>query len=126
MRFYQTRDGERFKYLVEDVFGTIVITSERRLNPRSLDDIVLGILRSGATEGTVTKWISFTFDRRPVWDEEEEAPHPEPAEDTFHDTGHRVRSALNKVLVSIRDDLRSDFYKAKKYLSGLWRSPEKQ
>lgn len=80
MRFYQTRDGDRYVYETEDIFGTIRIASERALDPQSLDLIVMGILGSGATEGKVTDRITFTFDKRPAWDESEDEPEvPQPS-----------------------------------------------
>lgn len=80
MRFFQTLEAGKYVYETEDVFGTIVLKSERPLTPQSLDDIVSGILRSGANEGTITDWISFTFAKRSPWDESEDeeiiAPQP--------------------------------------------------
>lgn len=95
MRFYQTREGERYIYETEDLFGTIRISSERELKPRMLDDIVSGILSSGATEGTVTDWITFTFAKRPAWDESEDEQIIEPQP-----------SFINRLITSVWNSLK--------------------
>lgn len=98
MRFFQTLEAGKYVYETEDVFGTIVLKSERPLTPQSLDDIVSGILRSGANEGTITDWISFTFAKRSPWDESED-----------EDTGVRTpdpKNITNPPSVNLKNEIR--------------------
>lgn len=69
-------DGCTFTYFVEDLFGTIEITSKTQLKANSLDAIVSGILQSNTTVGNVTPDITFVWNRKPQWLAEDEGKKP--------------------------------------------------
>ena len=72
MLFKERATSPGFAYTVEDLFGTITIQSAKKLDGPTLDRIVMAVLKTGATEGTVTDDITFTFAINNTWQEDEE------------------------------------------------------
>lgn len=58
-------DGARYE--VDDLFGTIRIEAQRKLEPKELDAIVLVVLKHGTPTGTIENLATWAFERNADW-----------------------------------------------------------
>lgn len=79
MIFQERKKDNGFIYTVEDIFGTITIDSETKLEPGILDDLVMVLLRQNITAGeingevkTKSGVVNYSFVKRPMWENDEE------------------------------------------------------
>jgi hypothetical protein len=71
MVFAEQKKENGFIYKVEDVFGEIEIVSPLQLSGIQLDRIVLAIMRAKARKGGAEGGITFTFNPKADWENEE-------------------------------------------------------
>jgi hypothetical protein len=77
MIFQERKTETGYTYTVEDVFGTIEITSARqKITSELLDSIVSGILQANTTVGAITPEVAFVWGRPPAWLPEDKIPEP--------------------------------------------------
>lgn len=86
MIFAERKKESGFEYDVEDVFGTIHIDSSTKLDPSTLDEMVLLLLRQNLNAGEIRGevkhakgTVSYVFKPRTQWEDDDEK---KPCEDT--------------------------------------------
>ena len=71
MKFYEMNIDTGYEYTVEDVFGTMAITSAKKLINTDLDTIVMGIMQAGFSNGQIKEGLTFNWQKRSNWEEDE-------------------------------------------------------
>jgi hypothetical protein len=71
MLFAEKKNAKGYGYDVEDWFGKIHIESEKQLKPNQLDMAVVGITQANAPNGKIGETITFTYEKRDQWEEDE-------------------------------------------------------
>lgn len=74
MTFKERKGTDGYTYTVEDVFGTIKISSEAQLKGPDLDTIVSGVLQANSSLGKITDTITFIWQKAPLWVPEDDKP----------------------------------------------------
>lgn len=82
MIFQEKKQAQGFIYTVEDIFGTIDIESDAKLDPETLDGMVVLLLRQNLNAGEIKGevkhakgTVKYVFRPRATWeDDDEEAP----------------------------------------------------
>ena len=75
MKFYYSKTEIGYDFKVEDVFGTIVISSDKMEVGPVLDTYVSAILTAGAIKGELGQGVTFKWDKKSDW-LPEDAPLP--------------------------------------------------
>lgn len=77
MLYIERKTESGYSYELQEVFGTIKIESPTALSDpetkhEKLDAVTLAIIRSNLAQGEFPGGITFTFDKSPKWEEDEE------------------------------------------------------
>ena len=82
MLFREQKNGEGWRYDIDDIFGSATIESQLQLDAEKLDAIIMVIMKhepgAGEVNGTVQitdeHSISYQLTRTPMWSEDEPEP----------------------------------------------------
>jgi TM2 domain-containing membrane protein YozV len=74
MKFLERQVDGSFTYTVEDVFGTIVLKSTKKMSATELDTFTQIVLQAGIKSGTINEGLSFEFKKNNDWLKDEDKP----------------------------------------------------
>lgn len=63
--------NRKYRYEVNDLFGTIIYFSKKKLLPHQLDRLTMVVMHCASGKGKAGP-IDYIFNKRPLWDEDEQ------------------------------------------------------